>query len=62
MEKRNHNPSNEPAIKADLSALKIEIIAAVKDSVQGLATQETVSAVRRPRLRRQKASPSSRDS
>jgi hypothetical protein len=47
MEKRNHNQSNEPATKADLSALKTEIIAAVKDSVQGLATQETVSAVRR---------------
>ena len=34
-----------PATTADLSALKTEIIAAVKDSVQGLATQETVSAV-----------------
>ena len=34
-----------PATTADLSALKTEIIAAVKDSVQGLATQETVNAV-----------------
>jgi septal ring factor EnvC (AmiA/AmiB activator) len=45
MEKRNHNPSSMPATTTDLSALKTEIIAAVKDSVQGLATQETVSAV-----------------
>jgi prefoldin subunit 5 len=45
MEKSNNNQSSEPATKADLSALKTEIIAAVKDSVQGFATQETVSAV-----------------
>jgi predicted RNase H-like nuclease (RuvC/YqgF family) len=41
----NHKPSSMPATTADLSALKTEIIAAVKDSVLGLAIQETVSAV-----------------
>ena len=46
MEKSNSHQSSMPATTADLSALKTEIIAAVKDSVQGLATQETVSAVR----------------
>ena len=45
MEKSNTHQSSMPATTADLSALKTEIIAAVKDSVQGLATQETVSAV-----------------
>jgi ABC-type transporter Mla subunit MlaD len=45
MEKSNNHQSSMPATTADLSALKTEIIAAVKDSVQGLATQETVSAV-----------------
>jgi hypothetical protein len=41
MEKKHTNPLT----LADLSALKTEIVAAVKDSVQGLATQETVSAM-----------------
>jgi hypothetical protein len=45
MEKSNNHQSSMPATTADLSALKTEIIAAVKDSVQGLATQETVSVV-----------------
>jgi hypothetical protein len=45
MGKRNPNQSSKPATTADLDALKTEIIAAVKDTVQGLATQETVSAV-----------------
>jgi septal ring factor EnvC (AmiA/AmiB activator) len=45
MEKRNHNQSNEPATTADLRAIKTEIIAAVKNTVQGLATQETIRAV-----------------
>jgi hypothetical protein len=45
MDKKHNNPSSEPATMADLSALKAEIIAAVQDSVTGLATQETVSAV-----------------
>ena len=34
-----------PATTADLRAIKIEIIAAVKNTVEGLATQETISAV-----------------
>jgi hypothetical protein len=45
MDKKHNNPSSEPATTADLSALKAEIIAAVQDSVTGLATQGTVSAV-----------------
>jgi hypothetical protein len=45
MEKKHHNQSSEPATTADLSALKTEIIDAVKDTVTGLATQDTVSAV-----------------
>jgi hypothetical protein len=45
MEKTHHNQSREPATKADLRAMKTEIIDAVKDTVTGLATQETVSAV-----------------
>src|SRR5882724_6661239 len=44
MEKRNHKPSSMPAT-IDLSALKTEIIAAVKDTLKGVARQETVSAV-----------------
>jgi DNA repair ATPase RecN len=36
---------SEPAIKADLNALKNGIIEAVKDAVKERATQETVSAV-----------------
>jgi hypothetical protein len=36
---------SEPAIKADLNALKNGIIEAVKDAVKGRTTQETVSAV-----------------
>jgi hypothetical protein len=39
------NQSRKPATKADLNAMKTEIIDAVKDTVTGLATQETVSAV-----------------
>jgi hypothetical protein len=34
-----------PATTGDLRAIKTEIIAAVKNTVQGLATQETISAV-----------------
>jgi len=34
-----------PATTADLRAMKTEIIDAVKDTVKGLATQESVSAV-----------------
>jgi hypothetical protein len=45
MEMRNNNQSSEPVTKADLGVMKTEIIEAVKDSVQELATQETVSAV-----------------
>ena len=45
MEKKTNNQSSEPATTADLGSMKSEIIAAVKDSVQGLSTQETVSAV-----------------
>jgi hypothetical protein len=36
------------ATTADLRAIKIEIIAAVKNTVQGLATQEIISAVMEP--------------
>lgn len=46
MEKSNHNQSSAPATKADLRVMKTEIIEAVKDTVTGLATHETVSAVR----------------
>jgi septal ring factor EnvC (AmiA/AmiB activator) len=46
MEKQPTNPSSEPATKADLSALKGEIIAAVQDTGKGLATRETVDAIR----------------
>jgi hypothetical protein len=56
MEKRNHKPSSMPATTIDLSALKTEIIAAVKDTLKGVARQETVSAVRgRPWPKRRKA-------
>jgi hypothetical protein len=37
---------SEPATTADIDAMKTEIIEAVKDTVTGLATQETASAVR----------------
>jgi hypothetical protein len=43
MDTNNH--SSEPATQADLRAMKTEIIDAVKDTVKGLATQDTVSAV-----------------
>jgi hypothetical protein len=45
MANRPNNQSREPATKADLHAMKTEIIDAVKDTVTGLATQETLSAV-----------------
>ena len=47
MAKRNNNQSSssEPVTKADLSALKTEIIEAVHDTVKGFATQETVTAM-----------------
>ena len=45
MAKSNNKQSSEPATKADLRAMKTEIIDAVKDTVTALATQETVSAV-----------------
>jgi hypothetical protein len=45
MEKKHPNPSSEPATNADLSALKAEIIAAVQDTVKGLARQETVTTI-----------------
>jgi hypothetical protein len=45
MEKTRNNQSREPATTADLRAMKTEIIDAVKDTVTGLATPETVSAV-----------------
>jgi peptidoglycan hydrolase CwlO-like protein len=45
MEKQPHNPSSESATKADLGALKAEIIAAVQDTVKGLATQEALSTL-----------------
>jgi hypothetical protein len=45
MEKKNPNRSSEPATKADLRAMKTEIIDALKDTRQGLATRATVSAV-----------------
>jgi hypothetical protein len=45
MEKKYYNPSREPVTKADLSALKTEIIEAVQDTVKGFATQETVNAM-----------------
>jgi hypothetical protein len=45
MANRPNNHSREPAITADLRAMKTEIIDAVKDTVKGLATQKTVRAV-----------------
>jgi hypothetical protein len=45
MATKHDNHSHEPATKADLRAMKTEIIDAVKDTVKGLATQDTVSAV-----------------
>jgi hypothetical protein len=45
MEKSHHNQSSAPATAADLRAMKTELIDAVKDTVKGLATHETVSAV-----------------
>jgi len=45
MEKSHNNQSHEPVTKANLGVMKTEIIAAVKESVKGLATQETVSTV-----------------
>jgi hypothetical protein len=45
MGKRYHAQSSESATKSDLSVMKTEMIEAVKDTVKGLATQETVSAV-----------------
>jgi hypothetical protein len=41
----NQSSSSEPVTKADLSALKTEIIEAVQDTVKGFATQETVNAM-----------------
>jgi chaperonin cofactor prefoldin len=45
MEKSNNNQSSEPVTTADLGVMKTEIIEVVKNSVQGLATQETVNAI-----------------
>jgi hypothetical protein len=45
MEKSHDNRSREPATTADMRAMKTEIIDAVKDTMKGLATQDTVSAV-----------------
>jgi predicted nucleic acid-binding Zn-ribbon protein len=45
MAKKHANLSSEPATNADLGALKAEIIAAVQDTVKGLATQEALSAL-----------------
>jgi predicted RNase H-like nuclease (RuvC/YqgF family) len=45
MEKRNNNQASEAVTKADLARMKTEIIEADKDTVKGLALQETVSAV-----------------
>jgi chaperonin cofactor prefoldin len=45
MEKTPNNHSREAATKADLRAMKTEIIDAVKNTVTGLATQKTVSAI-----------------
>jgi septation ring formation regulator EzrA len=45
MEKKPHNPSSEPATIADLTALKAEIIDAVKDTVKGLATKDDLKAL-----------------
>jgi putative protein kinase ArgK-like GTPase of G3E family len=45
MEKKTNNQSREPATTADLNAMKTEIIDAVKNTVTGVATQGTVSAV-----------------
>ncbi len=45
MANKPDNPSSEPATTADLRAMKTEIVDAVKDTVKGLATQESVSAV-----------------
>jgi ABC-type transporter Mla subunit MlaD len=39
------NQSSMPATKADLSALKTEIIEAVQDTVKGFATQEALHAL-----------------
>jgi len=39
------NQAREPATTADLNAMKTEIIDAMKGTVTGLATQETVRAV-----------------
>jgi hypothetical protein len=45
MEKKHNDRSPEPASTVGLHAMKTEIIDAVKDTVTGLATQETVRAV-----------------
>jgi tRNA U34 5-carboxymethylaminomethyl modifying GTPase MnmE/TrmE len=45
MEKRNTNQASEAVTKADLVRMKTEIIEADKETVKGLALQETVSAV-----------------
>jgi hypothetical protein len=51
MEKTHNNPSREPATKADLRAMKTEIIDAVKDTMKEImeeltATHEDVRYVR----------------
>jgi predicted RNase H-like nuclease (RuvC/YqgF family) len=45
MKKRNNDQASEAVTKADLARMKTEIIEADKDTVKGLALQETVSAV-----------------
>ena len=45
MAKSNDNQSSEPVSKADLSALKAEIIEAVQDTVKGLATKDDLKAL-----------------
>jgi predicted nucleic acid-binding Zn-ribbon protein len=45
MAKSNDNQWSEPVTKADLNALKAEIIEAVQDTVEELATRDTVNAI-----------------
>jgi chaperonin cofactor prefoldin len=45
MEKKPRNPSSEPVTKADLNALKAEIIEAVQATVKGLATKDDLKTL-----------------
>jgi predicted RNase H-like nuclease (RuvC/YqgF family) len=45
MAKSHDNPSSEPVTKADLNALKTEVIEAVQATVKGLATKDDLNAL-----------------